>query len=258
MWMYITMLLYAKERDTNGRVPASFVSASCHGRAPLKLASRLVDVGLLYATDDGWEIEKYAEKQGADASLSEKRAKDAERKRRQREAMSRVTPDDGHAPRAEQSRAEECSNEHSAHEDGPTQVPDAQIPKGVNLGAKLGDLQRSWPSTRCRPADVATRENAFFDVVANGADPDALIANARRYIAAHEFTNATIDGCPSLHRWLAEKRWLEPLPKPSATASAQGRVTPEERLTGWLKARGIDPTPEVIAEYLHKWGADAA
>lgn len=109
MWMYVTMILFSKERDTSGFVPVSFVSHSCHGRAPLRAASRLVDVGLLHPVEGGWEIVQYNEKQGADASISEKRAADAERKRRQREresgdvtrdTLATVTP-------LEQSRAEQ-------------------------------------------------------------------------------------------------------------------------------------------------------
>lgn len=114
MWLYVSMILYCKERDTFGHVPASFVSPSCHGRAPMKAASRLVRVGLLHETADGFEVVGYEEKQGETASISAMRAKKAAQKRKERADKKANVASDTPEPvaRLEQSRAEQSRREH--------------------------------------------------------------------------------------------------------------------------------------------------
>lgn len=81
---------------------------------------------------------------------------------------------------------------------------------GKQLEEVLRDLERTWPRERCRIADRPLRDSALFDVADDA--PDDLIEQARLYVEAHGFSSGTLAGCPNLHRWIREKRWLEPLP----------------------------------------------
>jgi hypothetical protein len=74
----------------------------------------------------------------------------------------------------------------------------------------LKDLERAWPKARCRDHDRSQRDSALFEI--REQMPADLPALAAAYVAAHEFTDKAIQGCPNLHRWISEKRWLEPLP----------------------------------------------
>lgn len=81
---------------------------------------------------------------------------------------------------------------------------------GEGLEELLRDLERTWPRERCRDIDRPLRDSALFDT--SDQIPEDLIDQARLYVEAHGFATGTVAGCPNLHRWIREKRWLEPLP----------------------------------------------
>lgn len=103
----------------------------------------------------------------------------------------------------------------------PLATPTPHDARENDLASLLKRLEKTWPTTRCRKADRPRRDSALFDK--RDEIPFDVVDRAVAYIAAHGFTDDTIKGCPTLHRWIAEARWLEPLPK-SKTAPSTAEV----------------------------------
>ena len=227
MWLYVSMILYAKERDTNGFFPVSQLSAKLHGRGVQQWAKRLTSVGLVHEVDGGFQIVKYDEKQGEGASLSAKRAKDADRKRRQREReRENVTRDRfGGVTPLEKSREEQSRKESATHSARATLAP------------LLDTLEALWPDGRCLDRQRPMRDSALFDAHRAGDLPNDLAEQAQLYVAAHGFADGNFDGCLHLHNWITQRAWNDPLPvKAAKTTRAQAQ---EDHVARKLREAGI-------------------
>lgn len=126
------------------------------------------------------------------------------------------------------------SRSRSSQDLGTTTAVVARGPN--NLVPLLADLARCWPKTRCRDAHRVSREAAIFDRHQSFDIPENIVELAQRYIAAHGFSDESIAGCPSLHTWIADARWLEPLPQPKKSA-AQSRADETDRRVAEKLAR---------------------
>jgi hypothetical protein len=91
--------------------------------------------------------------------------------------------------------------------------------RGKGLDLVLNSLEKLWPSTRCRGSHSELREKALWKV--RDELPDDIPGAAELYLAAHAFTDQSIEGCPNLHKWIEERRWRDPLPGRSAPSSTQ-------------------------------------
>ena len=92
-WLYICGLAYADRNETDGKVPATFVSSSCSIRGAKGHAKRLVEVGLWREAAGGYEIHDYLAHQRSRAEKEAQRAGTAERVKRHRNARrTGVTP----------------------------------------------------------------------------------------------------------------------------------------------------------------------
>lgn len=108
--------------------------------------------------------------------------------------------------------------------------------KGLEeLQPLLDELERHWPVPRCRGTDRQLRESAIFDQ--RESLPVDLVEDARLFIAASGFTDSVLAGCPNLHRWIAERRWLDPLPKRKGKPTPTRRKTEADYKAGWEQIR---------------------
>lgn len=231
MWLYVSMILYAKERDTNGFFPVSQLSAKLHGRGVQQWAKRLTSVGLVHEVDGGFQIVKYDEKQGEGASLSAKRAKDADRKRRQRERERGNVTRDTPKPVAplEQSRAEKSRTDESAAH--------FQRARGDDVASAITDVWTRYPHRRRDLSDIglANRLEAVADT-----SPDTLARIAAALTEDLESADwQREDGrfIPKLSAWITDRRW-------DRATTIAGPVTVESL------AASDDPNDRAVAELL--------
>jgi hypothetical protein len=94
--LYVWGMLHAGQQETDGHLPMIAVLSSpwgYGGRANIKAAARLVEVGLWERTDGGYVVSRWAEQGNmTKATLEEKRKVERERKSKQRNSSFPVCP----------------------------------------------------------------------------------------------------------------------------------------------------------------------
>lgn len=87
-----------------------------------------------------------------------------------------------------------------------------------DLDGALAELREVWPPERSFPSDHNRQVEAIFDVAE--VMPDNLAELAAKYLEAHGWGPGHVHGCPNLSKWLADRRWLAPLPAPKQSGRA--------------------------------------
>lgn len=84
-WLYVCGQAYASTHETDGRIPKSVVPRLTDVPSPMRVAAKLVEVGLWHDRGDHFEQHDYCEMQTTAAEREAARAEARERKRRERE-----------------------------------------------------------------------------------------------------------------------------------------------------------------------------
>lgn len=184
----------------------------CHGRdiGVTDIIDELVEVGVWErAEGGGFLLHDWDQHQNdPPPRTDEQRAKDAERQRRHRMSQN-VTPVTEDVSRECHSRSQSLSRSPVSKEKK----------ESKNLDEILAALRSVWPPERNFPSDHNRQAEAIFD--ADDELPDDLTEAARLYLDAHGFTAGSVDGCPNLSKWIADRRWTAPLPTPKRSRLEQ-------------------------------------
>lgn len=218
MWIYVSMILFAKERDTSGFVPASFVSASCHGRAPLRAVSRLVTVGFVHEVDGGWQIAKYDEKQGEAASVSAFREKKREQKRKERAAKKENVASDTPEPVAvlEQSRAEQSikvervSTEASSATSSFTDLTPQPVVAREAVDAVV-QIWNAYPHRRRNLTDTQLADRIEQTADLETSTLEQIRAALAEDVASSDWQREGGRYAPKLSVWIERRQWDRPI-----------------------------------------------
>jgi len=82
--LYVIGLLWANRQLTDGHLPREVVKRFSHLAKPLEIATELVRAGLWEKHGDGYQIHDFAEYNFAARDVKARRAREKERKRRER------------------------------------------------------------------------------------------------------------------------------------------------------------------------------
>lgn len=92
-WLYVCGLCWCNEHLTDGVIPEHVLAVIAPNvRQPTKKATELVDARLWHEIEGAYIVHGYLEVQNSAERVADARAKDAERKARQRDRKVDVTP----------------------------------------------------------------------------------------------------------------------------------------------------------------------
>lgn len=241
MGLFFYAVMYARDQETDGFVPrGAIVAAWGDGAASLKVAAKLVRVGLLEEVEGGYRVVNYAAKNETKAQIQKRRDAEARRKATYREGLkSDVVPvghDTGH-PRVSPvtsgsgSGSDSDSDLSSGSEiarEAPPDPPRVDDPGGFLPGAWLMGLSAAvpGPKTRLAPHDVRSLI-ALAEAHSGGLRGQALLAWVEA--TATEFARAadprfglTVRRCAA---WLDARKPTDPA-RSSERVDADGLVRP--------------------------------
>ena len=145
-----------------------------------------------------------------DDAISERRQKDAERKRRQRAKTDDVT---GQSRDSHGDKSVKENTPHTPQKKYPLyppkggSFPQTEVHTGDRtLKAEVSPLfERFWQAYPANPNRGGKKPalSQFFRLVKGGMDPEHLISAARAYAKTLRDT----EFCHAAHRWLAEEHW---------------------------------------------------
>lgn len=198
-WVHLRAICYASRLLTDGFVPAE--SATEWGRGA---ARELVEAGMWEAVDGGFQIVGYLDHNDSRAQVEERRAKDAERKRRGRDSGVDSEQDSDRTPSGVPRGIRRDSPSGDVEEfQGSSASKSGTIPPGV--GTAFEDFWAAYPLH-----DDPRRAQKAFAAALQRAPVEDIIAGAERYRddpnRDPEFTKLAVS-------WLEADAWANgPLP----------------------------------------------
>lgn len=177
-------------------------------------------VGAVVKADQAAEMAK------AEAKRASRRAGNAERQRRFRNASNAVTPRDGALCGV--TERDEVSPEVSPKDNNQTPIltPSVESERRArepDLRAKAEEFYAAYP----KKVDPPEAKKRFIRVVKSGVDPDDVISAAKRFAEAHRLAGTDRQFIPAAAVWLNRGGYAsEDLPEARAGPQVNGHAAP--------------------------------
>lgn len=167
-WLYVCGLCYCAAQLTDGVIPAELVPRLSDRKQPLRLAGRLVEVGLWRKVEDGYSVNDFLDFNPPRARVLAEREAARERMNTRRssgEHAANTNGSSGDVPLPRTRPLPEVPSEPSRAPASPPngsssrRKPNTAIPKPF----RLTDEHYAWAASHCGNVDVERETERFYD-----------------------------------------------------------------------------------------------
>jgi hypothetical protein len=197
-WWFVCALAYCNRQLTDGLIPAATVRRLTNHKHPIALAMKLVEVGLLERTDDGFMVHDFLNYQPSKASVEDDRRKARERMAKARGTSADVRPNKPRSsPNPIPSRPvpdpQSSSSSSTGSSNGARHVDeddDERIIEAIDIHARWASRNADNPRSYQRTVKANDRRDFLDDLhkcIATNPDVDA------RKLASSVFEMTEVD-----------------------------------------------------------------